>query len=73
MKVVTLLVIMHKFLITQVLKKVVLQVVIYMLSEVEAKVKTIMLTIEQNVKTAETSTKRMHVGLKTKNVVYVIK
>ena len=48
---VTLLTIMHKFLITQVLKKVVLQVVTYMLLEVKAKVKTITTKIEQNVKT----------------------
>ena len=31
------------------------------------------LTIEQNVKTVETSTKRMHVGLKTRNVIFFIK
>ena len=60
----------------QVLKKVVLQVVTYMLLEVKAKVKTITTTIattiEQNVKTVETSTERMHVGLKIKNVIFAI-
>ena len=44
--------------------------------EVKAKVKTITTTIattiEQNVKTVETSTKRMHVGLKIKNVIFAI-
>ena len=69
----TLLIIMYKFLITQVLKKVMLQVVIYMLSEVEAKVKAIITAIEQYVQTVETSTKRMHVGLKIRNVIFVIK
>ena len=73
MKDVTLLIIMHRFLITLVLKKVVLQVIIYMLSEVEAMVKTTITTIEQNVKTVETSTKRMHVGIKIKNIIFVIK
>ena len=63
---------MHKFLITQVLKKVVLQVVIYMLSEEKAKVKTITTTIEQNLKTVVTSTKRMYVGLKIKTVIFAI-
>ena len=66
-------IIMHRLLITLVLKKVVLQMVIYMLSEVEAKVKTTITTTEQNVKTVETSTKGMHVGLKIKNVIFVIK
>ena len=51
-------------------------VVTYMLLEVNAKVKTITTTIattiEQNVKTMETSTKRMHVGLKIKNVIFAI-
>ena len=73
MKDVTLLIIMHRFLITLVLKKVVLQVVIYLLSEVDIKVKTTATTIEQNVKTVETSTERIHVGLKIKNVIFVIK
>ena len=73
MKDVTLLTIMHKFLIIQVLKKVVLQVVTYMLLEVKAKVKTtIATTKEQNVKTVVTSIKRMHVGLKIKNVIFAI-
>ena len=58
MKDVTLLIIIHRFLITLVLKKVVLRVVIYMLSEVEAKVKTTPTTIEQNVRTVETSNKK---------------
>ena len=44
--------------------------------EVKAKVKTITTTIattiEQNVKTVVTSTKRMHVGLKFKNVIFAI-
>ena len=61
---------MHKFSIIQVLKKVVLQVVTYMLLEVNAKVKTITTTIattiKEDVKTGKTSTKRMHVGLKIK-------
>ena len=35
--------------------------------------KTATTTIEQNVKTVETSTKRMHVGLKIKNVIFFIK
>ena len=76
MKDVTLLTIIHEFLIIQVLKKVVPHVVIYMLLEVKAKVKTITTTIattiKQNVKTVETSTKRMHVGLKIKNVIFAI-
>ena len=73
---VTLLTIMHIFLIIQVLKKVVLQVVTYMLLEVKAKVKTrtttIATTIEQNAQTVVTSTKKMHVGPKIKNVIFAI-
>ena len=67
---------MYKFSIIQVLKKVVLQVVTYMLLEVKAKVKsittTIATTIEQNAKTVVTSIKRMHVGLKIKDVIFAI-
>ena len=73
MKDVTPLIIMHKFLITWVLRKVVLQAVTYMLAEVKAKVKTITSIIEQNVKTVETSTNGMHLGLKIKDVIFVIK
>ena len=62
--------------IIQVLKKVLLQVVTYMLLEVKAKVKsittTIATTIEQNAKTVVTSIKRMHVGLKIKDVIFAI-
>ena len=43
-----------------------------MLLEVKAKVKTIATTIKQNVKTVVTSIKRMHVGLKIKDVIFAI-